>query len=166
MATVETKQVTFKSLEAEYQEQDDVSFFEYERKTLADIGDGEFYEGKPHLLNISDYTFDEDGQEVTKYRTQLCLVDEDEEEFLQININLKSNEDVQRGVHFKSSLYKLVGGIMEQQQPGWTQKHNIITSVSVKEFKEFIDGLESMTVEIKEVTGSFNYFTFIIRGYN
>lgn len=166
MATVSNNKVVFESLEADYVEQEDLSFFEYERKTLADIGDGEFYEGKPQLMNISDYTFDEDGEEVTKHRTQLVLIDEDAEEFLQININLKSSDDIQRGVHMKSSLYKLVGGIMEGQTPGWTQTHNVLTSVSIKEFQEFINGLESMTVEIKEVEGSFSYFTFIVRGYN
>ena len=153
---------TFPGLIGEYvEEQERDYFFDYNRKTLNDIGADEYYQGKPKLSEVHEVSFDNDGREEKRHRCQLFLIDDEAEEFLQININLKAPGDIQKGVHYKSSLYKLIGGIMEQIQPGWTQDHNMIAQTNLAEFRRYINELESMTVFIREEAGSnFDYYTF------
>ena len=152
----------FPGLIGEYvEEQEREDFWDYNRKTLTDIGADEYYMGKPKLSEVQEVTFDNDGAEEKRNRCQLYLIDEEEEEFLQININLKAPGDIQKGVHHKSSLYKLIGGIMEQIQPGWTQEHNMIVQTNLAEFRRYINDLDSMTVFIQEEQGTnFEYLTF------
>ena len=155
----------FPSLEASHKEENDVDydFFDFERLTLGDIGDGEHYQGKPVLSDVSSVTFDEDGQEITKYRCQLWLVDYEAQEFLQINLNLKNSTDVQVNVHYKSQLYKLVGGINEQLSPGWTQANNYIDRVDLSEIRDYVNKLKSMTIRAREVHGTFDYYTYAVK---
>lgn len=151
----------FPSLEAEHQTFNEYDFFDYNRLTLQDVGADEYYMGRPVLSEVSEVTFDNDGVEQRKYRCQLFLVDDDAEEFLQINITLKEAGDVQHSLHYKSSAYKLIGGIMETLQKGWTQDHNIITQVNLSEYREFLNTKESMTIFIQEEQGTnFEYLTF------
>lgn len=153
----------FESLVGDYVEQQDNDFFDYERVTLQDLGDGEFYEGKPRLSPVQEVTFDEDGEEVKRYRCQLWLIDDDAEEYLQVNINLKAPGDIQKALHYKSSAYKLIGGIMEQLQPGWTQSHNVIVKTDLSEIRDFLEEKESMTIAIHELEGSdFSYLSFSV----
>ena len=153
----------FQSLIGDYVEEQDNSFFDYQRITLQDLGADEYYQGKPQLSEVTSVTFDNDGESEVKHRCQLWLIDDAEEEYLQVNINLKAPDDVQKGVHYKSSLYKLVGGIMEQITPGWTQENNIIVQTNLKEFRDYINELESMTIKTREEEGSdFSYLTFTI----
>ena len=164
MAKIETEtNDLFPGLIGDYVEENDNDFFTYQRRTLQDIGAEEYYQGKPKLSEVQEVTFDNDGVEETRHRCQLWLIDEEEEEFLQININLKAPGDIQKSLHYKSSAYKLIGGIMEQLQPGWTQDHNMITQTNLAEFRRYIDGLESMTVFIRELEGNgFTYLSFQI----
>ena len=150
----------FPSLEAEQKEYQDYDFFEYQRKTLEDIGADEYYMGRPVLSDVAEVTFDNDGEEQKRHRCQLFLVDDDAEEFLQVNVNLKEAGDIQHNLHFKSSAYKLIAGIMEQIQPGWAENNNFITQTNLKEYRDYLASCESMTIFIREETGSMNYYSF------
>ena len=152
------------SVEAEFVEEtngDDGEWYSYTRHHLKEFEDGDVYEGKPLLLPVETVVFDE--EEGPKYRSRLLLIDEEFEEYLEININLKENGDVQTNVHNASSLYALIGGIQNLSNPQWTTMFNRIKKVDLSEWETYINSKESMTVEIKEKSGSnFTYNSFRI----
>ena len=116
---------------------------------------------QPLLLPVESVVFDE--EEGPKYRSRLLLIDEEFEEYLEININLKENGDVQTNVHNASSLYALIGGIQNLSNPQWTTMFNRIKKVDLSEWETYINSKETMTVEIKEKSGSnFTYNSFRI----
>ena len=160
------------SVEAEFVEEsdNDGEWYTYTRHHLKEFEDGDVYEGKPLLLPVESVVFDE--EEGPKYRSRLLLIDEefeefliddDEEEYLEININVKQKGDVQTNVHTASSLYALIGGIQNLSNPEWTSMFNRIKRVDLSEWETYINSKETMTVEIKEKSGSnFTYNSFRI----
>jgi hypothetical protein len=102
-----------------------------------------------------------DEEEDPRYRSRLLLIDDEGEEYLQININLKQKGDIQTNVHNASSLYALIGGIQNLSNPQWTNMFNRIKRVDLTEWEDYINSKETMTVEIKEKQGSnFSYNSF------
>lgn len=160
--TVEEVQKTFfPGCELEQVEENPI--FEYNHIDISDLEDDEEYTGNPELSEIETYTFDDDGVEKTQHRLHLRLVDEEEEEYLDIRINLKKADDIQQRVHHKSKLYALCTGIMELENPGCTQGMNSIKTVNIGEFRKFINELTEMTVRIKtEYSTNFTYNSFIV----
>ena len=152
------------SVEAEFVEETNAQYgdwYLYERIRLNELGDGDEYMGKPLLLPVETVQFDE--EEDPRYRARLLLIDDDEEEYLEININVKQKGDVQTNVHNASSLYALIGGIQNLSNPEWTSMFNRIKRVDLSEWETYINSKESMTVEIKEKSGSnFTYNSFRI----
>lgn len=152
------------SVEAEFVEETNAQYgdwYLYERIRLNELGDGDEYMGKPLLLPVETVQFDE--EEDPRYRARLLLIDDDEEEYLEININVKQKGDVQTNVHNASSLYALIGGIQNLSNPEWTNMFNRIKRVDLSEWEDYINSKESMTVEIKEKSGSnFTYNSFRI----
>ena len=151
------------SVEADFVEETDNygEWYSYTRINLNELDDGDEYEGKPLLLPVETVQFDED--EDPRYRSRLLLIDDEAEEYLQINLNLKQKGDVQTNVHNASSLYALIGGIQNLSNPQWTQLYNRIKRVDLSEWETYINSKETMTVEIKEKSGSnFTYNSFRI----
>ena len=152
------------NVEAEFVEETNAQYgdwYLYERIRLNELGDGDEYMGKPLLLPVETVQFDE--EEDPRYRARLLLIDDDEEEYLEININVKQKGDVQTNVHNASSLYALIGGIQNLSNPEWTNMFNRIKRVDLSEWEDYINSKESMTVEIKEKSGSnFTYNSFRI----
>ena len=152
------------SVEAEFVEEtngNDGEWYSYTRHHLKEFEDGDVYEGKPLLLPVESVVFDE--EEGPRYRSRLLLIDDEGEEYLQININLKQKGDVQTNVHNASSLYALIGGIQNLSNPQWTQLFNRIKRVDLSEWETYINNKESMTVEIVTKSGSnFTYNSFRI----
>ena len=152
------------SVEAEFVEETNAEqdeWYSYTRYHLKEFEDGDVYEGKPLLLPVETVVFDE--EEGPKYRSRLLLIDEAFEEYLEININLKENGDVQTNVHNASSLYALIGGIQNLSNPQWTTLYNRIKKVDLSEWETYLNSKESMTVEIVEKSGSnFTYNSFRI----
>ena len=98
------------TVEADYVEDDfDGEWYNYIRVNLNELEDGDEYDGKPLLLPVEKVQFDE--EEAPRYRARLLLIDTENEEYLQINLNLKQEGDIQTNVHNASSLYALIGGI-------------------------------------------------------
>ena len=151
------------SVEADFVEETDNygEWYSYTRHHLKEFEDGDEYEGKPLLLPVETVVFDE--EEGPKYRSRLLLIDEEFEEYLEININLKENGDIQKNVHNASSLYALIGGIQNLSNPQWTTMFNRIKRVDLSEWETYINSKESMTVEIVTKSGSnFTYNSFRI----
>ena len=147
------------SIEADYVEETSVGdWYSYTRINLNELEDGDEYEGKPLLLPVESVQFDE--EEAPRYRARLLLIDDDAEEYLQINLNLKQNDEVQTNIHNASSLYALIGGIQNLSNPQWTQMFNRIKRINLEEWRTFLDSKESMEVKIVEKQGSFSYNSF------
>ena len=158
---IEVKDETEKlpQIEADYVEEDMTGeWYSYTRASLNDFSDGDEYEGKPLLLPVEKVQFDD---EQVRYRARLLLIDDEEEEYLQINLNVKQDSNIQTNVHNLSSLYALIGGIQNLNNPGWTKKYNRIKKVDLTEWETYINSKESMTVEIIAKSGSnFTYNSF------
>ena len=151
------------SVEADFVEETgmDYDWYSYTRINLNELDDGDEYEGRPLLLPVEVVQFDE--EEDPRYRSRLLLIDDEGEEYLQINLNLKQKGDVQTNVHNASSLYALIGGIQNLSNPQWTTLFNRIKKVDLSEWETYINQKESMTVEIVEKQGSnFSYNSFRI----
>lgn len=115
----EPVQTGLPSVEADYVEEDMTGeWYSYTRASLNDFTDGDEYEGKPLLLPVEKVQFDD---EQVRYRARLLLIDDEEEEYLQINLNVKQDSNIQTNVHNLSSLYSLIGGIQNLNNPGWTK---------------------------------------------
>ena len=151
------------SVEADFVEETgmDYDWYSYTRINLNELDDQDEYEGRPLLLPVEVVQFDE--EEDPRYRARLLLIDDEGEEYLQINLNLKQKGDIQTNVHNASSLYALIGGIQNLSNPQWTTMFNRIKKVDLSEWETYINSKESMTVEIKEKSGSnFTYNSFRI----
>ena len=151
------------SVEADFVEETgmDYDWYSYTRINLNELDDGDEYEGRPLLLPVETVQFDE--EEEPRYRSRLLLIDDEGEEYLQINLNLKQKGDVQTNVHNASSLYALIGGIQNLSNPQWTTMFNRIKRVDLSEWETYINNKESMTVEIVTKEGSsFSYNSFRI----
>ena len=87
------------SVEADFVEETNTygEWYLYERIRLNELGDGDEYIGKPLLLPVETVQFDE--EEDPRYRARLLLIDDEEEEYMEININVKQKGDVQTNVH-------------------------------------------------------------------
>ena len=150
------------SVEADFVEETDNygEWYSYTRINLNELDDGDEYLGKPLLLPVETVQFDEEDP---RYRARLLLIDDDAEEYLQINLNLKQKGSVQTNVHNASSLYALIGGIQNLSNPQWTQLYNRIKKVNLEEWEDYINSKEEMNVTIVEKSGSsFNYNSFRI----
>ena len=159
----EPVQTGLPSVEADFVEETgmDYDWYSYTRINLNDLDDGDEYEGRPLLLPVEVVQFDE--EEDPRYRAKLLLIDDEAEEYLQININLKQKGDVQTNVHNASSLYALIGGIQNLSNPQWTTMFNRIKRVDLSEWETYINNKETMTVKIIEKQGSnFSYNSFRI----
>jgi hypothetical protein len=158
----ETTDIGLPSVEADYVEDDfDGEWYNYIRVNLNELEDGDEYEGKPLLLPVEKVQFDED--EAPRYRARLLLIDTENEEYLQINLNLKQEGDIQTNVHNASSLYALIGGIQNLNNPQWTQMFNRIKKINLEQWRDYLDTKQSMNVKVVEKHGSsFSYNSFRI----
>ena len=160
--TEAVEQTTLPTVEADYVEEDmSGEWYSYTRIALSELEDGDEYEGKPLLLPVESIQFDDEEQ--PKYRARLLLIDDEAEEYLQINLNLKKAGEIQENVHNASSLYALIGGIQNLSNPQWTTMFNRITRVNLEEWRTFIDSKDSMNIVVVEKDGSkFSYNSFRI----
>lgn len=159
---VEKEQATlFPSLEGEFEEEFEVPY-EFERYTLRDLNHGDTFEGKPYMSEVHQFSFDQDGVEVTKNRFKLFLVDEDSEEYLDINVNLKTEGDVQKNIHKRSVLYDFIASIQDLNGSQFSSLYNRIKIVNLSEFREYINSMDVMTIKALERTGRISYMSFCV----
>ena len=158
----DAQQSSLPTVEADFVEETEAQdWYDYLRINLNELEDGDEYWGRPCLTGIESVRFDEEEQ--PKHRCRLLIIDDEEKEYLQININLKTADPVQTNVHNASSLYALVAGLQNLQDPQWSTKFNRIRKVNLNEWQTYVNNLEEMNVKVVTKSGSsFNYNSFRI----
>ena len=158
----EETQTSLPTVEAEYIEETEAQdWYDYLRINLSELEDGDEYWGRPFLTEPETIQFDE--EEAPKHRCRLLIIDDEEQEYLQININLKTSETIQNNVHNASGLYALIASLQNLQDPTWSKRDNRIRKVNLEDWIKYVNDLENMEVKVVAKTGSsFNYNSFRI----
>ena len=138
----------------------------YEKAELKDFEDGTLITGRPQMSSVTSYTFDYDGEEKTVNRFKLFIFKDDEQLYVEINVNLKNDGDLHKNIRKGSVLFDFITSILELENPGSVGKSNILKNVNLAEYREFVNRLGEMTIQVKEKTGSYVYYSFIVRDVN
>jgi len=157
MSEAKTK---FPSMEAEH-----VDIFEapedYDDLSLSDFDEGAKYTGTPKMASVSSFEIEnDDGKTEEKFRFRLLLVNDADETFLNINVNLKQDGDIQKDVWKKSVLFSFLSSIKELEAKDSMKGKNKIKTVDLKEYRDFVNILDEMTIEVIDVTGKYDYKSF------
>lgn len=156
------KQSIFTSTELDYEEIVDIPDG-YEKAELKDFEDGTLITGRPEMSSVTSYTFDDDGEEKTVNRCKLFIFKDEEQVYVEININLKNGGDIHKNIRKGSVLFDFLTSILELENAGSVGKSNIIRNVNLAEYREFVNRLSEMTIEVKEKTGTYVFYSFLIR---
>ena len=162
MSFENTKQTIFTGTELDYEEIVDIPEG-YEKAELRDFEDGTLLRGRPEMSSVTSYTFDDDGEEKTVNRFKLFIFKDDEKLYVEININLKNDGDIHKNVRKGSVLFDFITSILELENAGSVGKSNIIRNVNLAEYREFVNRLGEMTIQVKEKTGNYVFYSFIVR---
>lgn len=138
----------------------------YEKAELKDFQDGTLITGRPEMSSVTSYTFDDDGEEKTVNRFKLFIFKDDEKIYVEINVNLKNDGDIHKNIRKGSVLFDFITSILELENPSSVGKSNILRNVNLAEYREFVNRLGEMTIQVKEKTGSYIYYSFIVRDVN
>lgn len=133
--------------------------FDMNRLNLSDMEDGDHFTGRPELSGIEE-RIDFNDTEKKQYIIRFNIVNDDAKEYLNINIRLKTNENIQRNVHKQSSLFALVDSLSWILDEYW-QVYDIIKEVNITNLRNFINSADIITVHIVEREadfGSYNSF--------
>ena len=162
MSFENTKQTIFTGTELDYEEIVDIPEG-YEKAELKDFEDGTLITGRPEMASVTSFTFDDDGEEKTVNRFKLLIFKDDEKLYVEININLKNDGDIHKNVRKGSVLFDFITSILELENAGSVGKSNIIRNVNLAEYREFVNRLGEMTIQVKEKTGNYVFYSFIVR---
>ena len=160
-----TRQTIFTGTELDFEEIVEIPEG-YEKAELKDFEDGTLITGRPEMASVTSYTFDDDGEEKTVNRFKLFIFKDDEKLYVEINVNLKNDGDVHKNIRKGSVLFDFITSILELENPGSVGKSNILKNVNLAEYREFVNRLGEMTIQVKEKTGSYVYYSFIVRDVN
>ena len=156
------KQTIFTSTQMDYEEIVEIPEG-YEKAQLKDFENGQRITGRPEMSSVLSYTFDDFGEEKTVHRFKLYLFQDNNNIYVEININLKNNGDIHKDIRKGSVLFDFITSIHEIENKGSVGNSNVIKNINLKEYREFVNGLSDMTIEVKEKTGSYIYYSFIVR---
>ena len=159
------KQTIFTGTQLDYEEIVEIPEG-YEKAELKDFEDGTLITGRPEMASVTSYTFDDDGEEKTVNRFKLFIFKDDEKLYVEINVNLKNDGDIHKNIRKGSVLFDFITSILELENPGSVGKSNILKNVNLAEYREFVNRLGEMTIQVKEKTGSYVYYSFIVRDVN
>jgi len=160
-----TRQTIFTGTELDFEEIVEIPDG-YEKAELKDFQDGTLITGRPEMSSVTSYTFDDDGEEKTVNRFKLFIFKDDEKIYVEINVNLKNDGDIHKNIRKGSVLFDFITSILELENPGSVGKSNILRNVNLAEYREFVNRLGEMTIQVKEKTGSYVYYSFIVRDVN
>ena len=155
------KQTIFTDTQLDYEEIVEIPDG-YEKAELKDFEDGTLITGRPEMSSVTSFTFD-DGEEKTVNRFKLYIFQDDDQLYLEINVNLKNDGDIHKNIRKGSVLFDFITSILELENAGSVGKSNIIRNVNLAEYREFVNRLGEMTIQVKEKTGSYVYYSFIVR---
>lgn len=158
----EDKQSIFTSTELDYEEIVDIPE-EYERAELRDYEDGEIVTGRPEMSSVTSFTFDDGGEKKTVNRFKLFIFQDDDETYVEINVNLKNDGDIHKNIRKGSVLFDFLTSILELENAGSVGKSNIIRNVNLAEYREFVNRLSEMSIEVKEKKGTYAFYSFLVR---
>ena len=156
------KQTLFTSTELDYEEIVDIPDG-YEKAELKDFEDGTLITGRPEMSSVSSFTFDDDREEKTVNRFKLFIFKDDEKLYVEINVNLKNDGDIHKNIRKGSVLFDFITSILELENAGTVGRSNILRNVNLAEYREFVNRLTEMTIQVKEKSGTYVYYSFIVR---
>ena len=129
----------------------------YEKAELRDFEDGTHITGRPEMSSVTSYTFDDDGEEKT------VNFKDDEKIYVEINVNLKNDGDLHKNIRKGSVLFDFITSILELENAGSVGRSNILRNVNLAEYREFVNSLDEMTIQVKEKSGTYIYYSFLVR---
>ena len=135
----------------------------YEKAELKDFEDGTLITGRPQMSSVTSYTFDYDGEEKTVNRFKLFIFKDDEQLYVEINVNLKNDGDLHKNIRKGSVLFDFLTSILELENAGSVGKSNVVRNVDLAEYREFVNRLSEMTIQVKEKSGTYIYYSFLVR---
>lgn len=135
----------------------------YEKAELRDFEDGTLITGRPEMSLVTSYTFDDDGEEKTVNRFKLFIFKDDEKIYVEINVNLKNDGDLHKNIRKGSVLFDFITSILELENAGSVGRSNILRNVNLAEYREFVNSLDEMTIQVKEKSGTYIYYSFLVR---
>ena len=162
MSFENTKQTIFTGTELDYEEIVDIPEG-YEKAELKDFEDGTLITGRPEMASVSSFTFDDDGEEKTVNRFKLYIFQDADQLYVEINVNLKNDGDIHKNVRKGSVLFDFLTSILELENAGSVGKSNILRNVDLSEYREFVNRLSGMTIQVKERSGTYTFYSFIVR---
>ena len=162
MSFENTKQTIFTGTELDYEEIVDIPDG-YEKAELKDFEDGTLITGRPEMASVTSFTFDDDGEEKTVNRFKLYIFQDADQLYVEINVNLKNDGDIHKNVRKGSVLFDFLTSILELENAGSVGKSNILRNVDLSEFREFVNRLSEMTIQVKERSGTYTFYSFIVR---
>ncbi|WP_458454394.1 hypothetical protein [Methanobrevibacter sp.] len=142
---------------------------DYNQIRLADLEDKETFTGKPQVsgLMTSEFEdgFEDDGKPKmrTVHKIRMIITNDDNEEYLDININLKQASLKVPAIRKGSVLFDFVQSILELENKGITQGKNLIENINLQQFIDFLNkNCDKITVKNIERHGKFNFNSFYI----
>ena len=156
------KQTIFTSTELDYEEIVEIPEG-YEKAELKDFEDGTLITGRPEMASVSSFTFDDDGEEKTVNRFKLYIFQDADQLYVEINVNLKNDGDIHKNIRKGSVLFDFLTSILELENAGSVGKSNILRNVDLSEYREFVNRLSEMTIQVKERSGTYTFYSFIVR---
>lgn len=156
------RQSIFASTELDYEEIVDIPDG-YEKAELKDFEDGTIITGRPEMSSVTSFTFDDDGEEKTVNRFKLFIFKDDEQLYVEINVNLKNDGDIHKNIRKGSVLFDFLTSLLELENSGSVGRSNIIRNANLAEYREFVNKLSEMSIEVKEKTGSYVFYSFRVR---
>lgn len=162
MSFENTKQTIFTGTELDFEEIVEIPDG-YEKAELRDFEDGTLITGRPEMSSVTSYTFDDDGEEKTVNRFKLYIFQDADQLYVEINVNLKNDGDIHKNVRKGSVLFDFLTSILELENAGSVGKSNILRNVNLSEYREFVNRLSEMTIQVKERSGTYTFYSFIVR---
>ena len=156
------KQTIFTSTQLDYEEIVEIPEG-YEKAELKDFEDGKLLRGRPEMSSVTSYTFDDDGEAKPVNRFKLYIFQDEDQLYIEINVNLKNDGDIHKNIRKGSVLFDFISSILELENAGSVGKSNVIRNVNLKEYRDFVNNLGEMTIQVKEKSGSYTYYSFIVR---
>ena len=156
------KQTIFTDTQLDYEEIVEIPDG-YEKAELKDFEDGKLLTGRPEMSSVTSYTFDDDGEEKTVNRFKLYIFQDDDQLYIEINVNLKNDGDIHKNIRKGSVLFDFITSILELENAGSVGKSNILRNVDLSEYREFVNRLSEMTIQVKERSGKYTFYSFIVR---
>lgn len=168
MAFEEPKESMF-TLDMDYEQVMEIPD-DYLQVRLSEMENKEVFTGKPQISGIltNEYdngAFDENGNPKMDivHKLRLVLVNDKEEQYLDININLKKPDYNVDAIRKGSVLFDFIQSILEIENKGSTSGKNIFRNVNLKQFTDFINNsVKVMAVKNIERHGRYNFNSFYV----